>query len=802
MKFRGLKDVTSTLARLYCFQLTNSHHHTRPKTALMARYSAVGNPEVLAQHEHGIGHVTVHSVDKPIGQNSQESIDKEPGRTELLDKSKQWDVGINEMPLPSQSTFIVPPRQQAKRQWWHRIGLPGIVVLTAGTGVILFSVALLIFLWHGADGARRSHDRAEFWDRIVFGDWSTRLVTICSAAIRVSMGFQIGLAAAAMASVILETTGSRISDIAMLSIQRASSSSAGPSDLLPAAWRHCLAGRSSGLLYFVILALTFGIALSSTFTSTILLFDFGQDQISGPVAENIKAVGFDTSEIFPFNGISYWKSRPMAHWCFAESRPAEIKTERRTGNAVDTGDVYRAMLPFDSPQDRTTLEYYAGQAVVINQRTACFAPALDDVELVYKLNDGSATGGLYLQATAAVDNQTDFVGSDESKLGKITCRIHNGWLTNDPSLLPISLCGSVSKTVPIQNSTKNPLSGWAYGFNSVLLVSSGSILNGITPDMRDKTQESNAPKIPEQLNTLTFSQHGPWTVASTVKGTEVFNATICYISQNLPHRYNVTMTGRAVSAEPKLLSDWSALTTTENGTSILQQLGVGISPDNTTGRGILDLQVHSDPDVWADPDDGGQVQTAYRLLWSTLIEFSALGSWSFAGRIMTDEFLTQIIWPTHPEHAAVFQNILRLTGDPAQAIQAVVFRFYQMLYYDWLPNFDPTRQVTTIHSQDVLIPQQWRGFVVVIAIIIVHFAVTALTMALFARRTQSSLLGNAWQAVSQVVSPDTQDIIRAAGREGMKDKDVEVLARSTGRDANVIALSSGVDNDMMELRVR
>jgi hypothetical protein len=146
------------------------------------------------------------------------------------------------------------------------------------------------------------------------------------------------------------------------------------------------------------------------------------------VAKNIESVGFNTSEIFPFNGISYWKSRPIAHWRFAESRPAEMETGLRTENAVDTGDIYRPMLPFDSPQDRAALEYYAGPAVVVNQRTACFAPTLDNVELIYKLNNGSAAGGLYLNATIAAENQTDFIGTDPSKLGQITCRIHNGGL--------------------------------------------------------------------------------------------------------------------------------------------------------------------------------------------------------------------------------------------------------------------------------------------------------------------------------------------------------------------------------------
>ncbi|EWZ43391.1 hypothetical protein FOZG_04502 [Fusarium oxysporum Fo47] len=239
-----------------------------------------------------------------------------------------------------------------------------------------------------------------------------------------------------------------------------------------------------------------------------------------------------------------------------------METGLRTENAVDTGDIYRPMLPFDSPQDRAALEYYAGPAVVVNQRTACFAPTLDNVELIYELNNGSAAGGLYLNATIAVENQTDFIGTDPSKLGQIT-----------------------SNTMSIKNGTENPLSGWAYGFNSVLLVNSGSALDGIAPVSNEKTQDSSLLKIPEA-------------------GTDAFNATICYISQNLPHKYNVTMIGRAFPSEPEFLAEWSTMMAAESGTGILQQLGIGISPDSTRGRGILDLQVYSGPDLWEDLDDG------------------------------------------------------------------------------------------------------------------------------------------------------------------------------------------------------
>ncbi|KAF4996676.1 hypothetical protein FDECE_12328 [Fusarium decemcellulare] len=773
--------MASAKSLLHSPKLALSHQSINLKAALMDKDQAIYNIEMLSPQQHGITHAT---MDNSITNDSNEAINKESGQLGMHDKSSQWNLNIIETPIRSATTFIVPPQQQRDRRWWHRIGRPGILVLTVGTGVIVFSVALLIFLWEGASRARNHRRRAEFWDDIVFNDWSTQLVTICSAAIRVSMGFQIGLAAAAMAAVILETTGSRFSDTAMLSIQRASSSSAGPLDLLPTAWRHCLAGRVSGLLYFFILALTVVIALISTLTSTILLFDLGQGQISAPISTDTKAVGFDNSSYAPHSSIAYWKSRPIAHWRFAETRPAEMETELRTENAVDTGDVYRAMLPFDNAADRATL---------------------DKAKVEWQSGKNGLIDGLYLNATATIEGQDDFIGSGMTKPGPIHCRLHNYWNGTNHYFRPISLCNKYEfLDAPITNGSMNPLSGWSYGFRYVLLVSSGEILNGLVSYY--SSDGPVLPKIPKELNDLTFRQDGPWTTAHTANGTEVFNATMCYVSQNLPHKFNVTMTGRAVASEPNFLTEVSSLTVRTNDTSVLRQMGVGISPDNTTGRGILDLQIHSGPELWADlssdPDVEMDVQSDYFVLWVTLFEYSLLGGWSLAGRLLAYDVTTRINWATHPEHTAVFQNILRETGDPAQAIQALVFRVYQMLYYDFLPIFDPTHNVTMIKAEDVVIPLRWTNFAIVMAIIAAHFIVTAVTMVLFAKRTESSLLGNAWQAVSQMVSPETQDIIRAAGSEGMKDKQVGVLAQSAGRHKEAYALASGVDGNRTELRVR
>ena len=72
-------------------------------------------------------------------------------------------------------------------------------------------------------------------------------------------------------------------------------------------------------------------------------------------------------------------------------------------------------------------------------------------------------------------------------------------------------------------------------------------------------------------------------------------------------------------------------------------------------------------------------------------------------------------------------------------MQSLIFRFYQMLYYD----FKTSHEVTISNAKSVPIPEKWTGLIVVLAIIVVHFLVTAATMYPFAQSTTSSLLGNA-----------------------------------------------------------
>lgn len=65
---------------------------------------------------------------------------------------------------------------------------------------------------------------------------------------------------------------------------------------------------------------------------------------------------------------------------------------------------------------------------------------------------------------------------------------------------------------------------------------------------------------------------------------------------------------------------------------------------------------------------------------------------------------------------------------------------------------------------------RWAGFAAATTLIVTHFVIIATITVLFARFTESSVIGNYWQTVSQVFSRDTQQVVKKADR--MSDKDV------------------------------
>ncbi|KAM0417466.1 hypothetical protein ACHAPT_012528 [Fusarium lateritium] len=682
----------------------------------------------------------------------------------------------------TQSSSILP-RQPEGQSWWLRIGYTGLATLVAGTAVILSSCAILILLWRGAESARHRHDpEFKLWRTIIFGGWASRLVTICSAAIRVAMGLQVGLIAAAMAAVMFETSGARFHDTAVLSIERAVGSS--PANILPAFIRQCAPGLS-GQLHSAMIAATLVVALASTFTSTILLSDFGTTFISGQNTTKNMAIGFDPNAERILNGASYWKSRPLAYWRFAETRHGEPLS---TKGVVDTGDVYRDMLPFLDSGSRTSLEIYSGPAVVTNFRTACTGPTFDKLRLNHSYAD-AGTVGLYVEGNVEAEIEgIDRIEDGPDKSIPIKCKVHNTWNETRSGIWPVSVCDlPVSNTMYRIEGPKDPISGWPYPFHPVMLFNSSAVLNGITAGYNARPNRPMEVRLPKELLNLTTRREGLWTKGFASNGSEVFSASVCFICQSLPQIYNVTMSGRSISSEPQV--EWRRLVDPSSNRKTLQQLGVGAQPQDFESRGILDLEIRPGAVDYASTLRSGTprgITSADMVLSEVLSECNGKSGWSLRDDSLADAENDRS-WFAHAAHASVFQGILQETGDLATAVQALTFRLYQMIYYDWQQNWDLMQPVTIVASTEMLIPTRWTGLAVVIGIIGVHLLLVLLTTMRFAQTTRHSAMGSAWQAITQMVSPHTKEAMEGSGV--VRDKEVKEWARSTGRDTTCYGIS-------------
>ncbi|KAF2735096.1 hypothetical protein EJ04DRAFT_601533 [Polyplosphaeria fusca] len=106
----------------------------------------------------------------------------------------------------------------------------------------------------------------------------------------------------------------------------------------------------------------------------------------------------------------------------------------------------------------------------------------------------------------------------------------------------------------------------------------------------------------------------------------------------------------------------------------------------------------------------------------------------------------------HLTHSTIFLDILRDTRNTALALQSMLTAITQTAYYDQLPLFDTSALATWSVSEKANTPVRWTGFTVVMALPVVHFVLVAAAIGLFLARAESSLLGDAWQAVTQAAA--------------------------------------------------
>ncbi|KAH7240900.1 uncharacterized protein BKA55DRAFT_596290 [Fusarium redolens] len=465
----------------------------------------------------------------------------------------------------------------------------------------------------------------------------------------------------------------------------------------------------------------------STFISTILLSDFTTTKVASPGVTRNQAIAskHPADWRFNYNGPTYWRSKPSAQWRFAESQIGKS----RYG---DTGDVYRAMLPFSDVTSRTSLESYDGPAMVANVRTVCRAPSLK--------NSSISANGL---VSPHFGNATD----------------------------------SVSAVLNTTGPAEYPKTERDHTFQQMLLV------NATTNIAADGFRDTNGGTPPKRLRNLTYEMGDVWTKAYDASGGHVLSATFCFFNTYPAQIYNVSMSGRQIAREPSLhprkIDD--------------ARLQLGNEKDSAK-RGILDLNIGSLLNVSSrlvdfvegvPMKDGPTHDPYYRTLG---LERPSMSNTTWGMMPPAQEF--EQGWSANPAHVSLFQSIIQDTEDPATAVQGLMTRLYQMVYYNWLEEYDLKYPVNTIHTADRLIPTRLTGLIIVLVLVAIHLGLVLTTIVLFALKTKASALGNTWHTLAQTARMTDG----AEGADMMLDDEVEKWAKATGRDSDVCGITKSGEN--------
>ncbi|KAJ5824857.1 hypothetical protein N7447_007197 [Penicillium robsamsonii] len=107
-------------------------------------------------------------------------------------------------------------------------------------------------------------------------------------------------------------------------------------------------------------------------------------------------------------------------------------------------------------------------------------------------------------------------------------------------------------------------------------------------------------------------------------------------------------------------------------------------------------------------------------------------------------------------HVELFQDTLITTASPALALQALLPRICQMAYYEQLVVVEETG-----HCRDSILARRDDSVVVIV---------------LFVRSTDISFIGSYWQRVAQIISKETQPILKE--EDHMDDGTVRKWAKS------------------------
>ena len=147
----------------------------------------------------------------------------------------------------------------------------------------------------------------------------------------------------------------------------------------------------------------------------------------------------------------------------------------------------------------------------------------------------------------------------------------------------------------------------------------------------------------------------------------------------------------------------------------------------------------------------------WSIIWNT--SSSAVAREAFQEQLSFLSLLSVQAKPPDAIIAYLFDSALSTSGSLAHALSSLMWLVSSLAYYDQMPQFQTSDNVTQIFFTTVLYPQSFAGFWTIVVILVSHLILVWTITLAFARFSKYTLLGNYWQSIAQLWSPSTEDII-------------------------------------------
>ncbi|KAE8160397.1 hypothetical protein BDV40DRAFT_313924 [Aspergillus tamarii] len=651
-----------------------------------------------------------------------------------------------------------------RRSFWERIGLISVLILFVGSLVLVLPVLPLAWIWQESMTATSGKEPSALWIKVLKANWTTKIVTICTAVIRTAMAAQASLVTAMLAGVVLERVGTPVIDGPFWSMIRAIS--VAPINLLLSPNL-----RTKGYLSFfvyMLISIEALVTIASQFLSTLLIFDFKNSTFT----DTNNSTSIRILDEYPLRiSSTWWSMAPASSWTYAELSDSFVEGI----NFHDTGHTYQAFLPLEEELQRARLRHFRGPAPVMDQRVVCAKPSLinltlDLVNPYFARLSGQIAfdnrsypmlqyteGQPHLPFRCALPAITTLLNSTHGETSFCWPNGGAGWqvLLRDPLVKPMLI-----------EKEGAYIAGYPKASTMFMILDLVS-----TAKLRTGTGATHAVNV--------VRNDGPWAMIGNTSDTEALRVTACTTNLGV-ETLSIDMHSHWEGLEPRM--SWNRQAERYNTESIRRQLGASLESESFNLRGVLVLNPKSQwQSLTPQNEPSDNVSTpAGRWIFTQAIAnslrdpqatvYSNISTSANPGVIMSRRS-SFVHFNLHESLLSLFQDTLQATGSPALATRALLTRVCQMVYYEKLVSLDISASASTSFSIPAFIPTQWTGFAVAMALIGIHLIVMVVVTGLFWKHTCSSLIGNYWQAVSQVFSKDTITILEEADR--MNDKEVK-----------------------------